>query len=108
MVTSSVTPGRALAGWMSHGPGAGRSKVIVSAPGFALASRIAWRSDPGPESAVVVTAKVVGAAPAGVATSTGSVTATTSVAMTAEIFCRMAHPDRLGGPYERAPLPGNT
>ncbi len=30
-------------------------KAIVSAPGLALASRIAWRSVPAPESAVEVT-----------------------------------------------------
>jgi hypothetical protein len=29
--------------------------AIVSAPGFAFASRIAWRSEPAPESAVLVT-----------------------------------------------------
>ena len=34
-------------------------KVIVSAPGFAFASRIAWRSDPAPESFVFVTVYVV-------------------------------------------------
>ena len=33
-------------------------KAIVSAPAFALASRIAWRSDPAPESLVLVTVKV--------------------------------------------------
>ena len=33
-------------------------KAIVSAPGLALASRIACRSDPAPESLVLVTVKV--------------------------------------------------
>src|SRR5262245_31491853 len=34
-------------------------KPIVSGPEFALASRIAWRSDPAPLSAVVVTVYVL-------------------------------------------------
>ena len=34
-------------------------KAIVSAPAAALASRIAWRSDPAPESSVFVTVYVV-------------------------------------------------
>jgi len=33
-------------------------KTMVSSPGVALASDIAWRSDPGPESPVEVTVKV--------------------------------------------------
>src|SRR4030095_12869732 len=37
------------------------SKAIVSSPGLVLASRMAWRSDPAPESLVLVTVK--GAAP---------------------------------------------
>ena len=32
--------------------------AMVSAPGFALASRMAWRSDPAPASAVDVTVNV--------------------------------------------------
>jgi hypothetical protein len=33
-------------------------KAIVSAPGVALASRIAWRREPGPASFVLVTVNV--------------------------------------------------
>src|SRR5258706_428240 len=33
-------------------------KPIESSPGRSLASRIAWRSEPGPESAVLVTSNV--------------------------------------------------
>src|SRR5438105_11161107 len=39
------------------------SNAIVSALAFALASRIAWRSDPTPLSAVLVTVKVAARAP---------------------------------------------
>jgi len=39
-------------------------KAIVSAPAAALASVIAWRSDPAPESLVLVTVKVAAEAPA--------------------------------------------
>src|SRR5262245_25731384 len=34
-------------------------KAIESSPGLAFASRIAWRSEPGPESAVVVTSTYI-------------------------------------------------
>jgi hypothetical protein len=37
-------------------------KAIVSAPGAALASRMAWRREPGPESLVFVTVKVAAGA----------------------------------------------
>ena len=42
-------------------PAPGMLKSIVSAPALALASRIAWRSEPGPESLVFVTVKVAAA-----------------------------------------------
>src|SRR5262245_59699518 len=42
-------------------PGPGMLNVIVSAPGAASASMIACRSDPAPESVVVVTMKVAAA-----------------------------------------------
>ena len=40
---------------MVCGPVPTMLKAIVSAPGLALASRIAWRRVPAPESAVEVT-----------------------------------------------------
>ena len=52
MVTGSEIVGRGVSGRIVLGPGAGMAKVIVSAPGFALASRIAWRNEPVPESLV--------------------------------------------------------
>ena len=55
IVSASVTVGRLLPSVIVPVT----AKVIVSAPGTALASRIAWRSDPGPESLVVVTLKLV-------------------------------------------------
>src|SRR6266542_1019019 len=39
-------------------PAPGVLKTIVSAPEVALASRIAWRKEPGPESFVLVTVNV--------------------------------------------------
>ena len=68
MVTRSVMVGRLVVGEMVHTPlpashpgslAAGMSKVMVSAPGAALASVIAYLSEPGPLSSVLVTVKVV-------------------------------------------------
>jgi hypothetical protein len=53
IVTDSVIAGSALSNVMV--PAAAASKVIVLAPPSALASMIACRSDPAPESAVLVT-----------------------------------------------------
>ena len=50
--------GRRLRGVMVWTPAPGMAKTIVSAPGAVSASRIAWRSDPAPESLVLVTVKV--------------------------------------------------
>ena len=56
---SSATYGRSLPSTISRssvwGPVPVTLKAMVSAPGFALASRIAWRRVPAPESAVEVT-----------------------------------------------------
>src|SRR5688500_20207382 len=64
MVTWSVTTGRFDVSAMTCGPGPGMLNVIVSRPRRALALPIAWRSEPGPLSLVVVTAN--GPAPAAV------------------------------------------
>ena len=45
-------------------PAPGMLKAIVSKPAVALASRIAWRNEPGPLSSVFVTVKVAAKAPA--------------------------------------------
>ena len=58
IVTGSVISGRAEAGEMVWTPVAGMAKTMTSAPTFALASRIAWRRDPAPLSAVLVTVRV--------------------------------------------------
>ena len=55
IVTGEVMAGSAELGVIVWTPEPVMLKLIVSAPGFALASRIAWRSEPAPESAVVVT-----------------------------------------------------
>ena len=65
IVTGSVISGRADAGEMVWTPAPGIANTMMSAPGFALASRIAWRSDPAPLSAVLVTVSVAAAAPDG-------------------------------------------
>ena len=54
-VTGPVICGSALAGEMVWTPEPTIAKPIVSAPPAALASRIAWRREPAPLSAVVVT-----------------------------------------------------
>lgn len=53
IVTGSVTDGSADVGAMVCAPPPPMLKSMTSAP--ALASRIAWRSDPAPESLVFVT-----------------------------------------------------
>src|SRR3954464_7670201 len=58
MTSGSVIVGRADVGAMVWGP-APMAKVIVSVPRWAFVSRIAWRNDPAPESAVVVTVYAV-------------------------------------------------
>jgi hypothetical protein len=40
-------------------PVPGIAKLIASGPGFELASRMAWRKDPAPESLVLVTLNVI-------------------------------------------------
>ena len=55
MVTASVIAGSGVAGTMVCTPEPMMLKAIVSAPGLASASRIAWRRVPAPVSAVEVT-----------------------------------------------------
>src|SRR4051812_42905349 len=57
MTTEFEMLGRRDSGWITCGPVPGISKLIVFAPGFELESRIACRSEPGPESSVLVTVK---------------------------------------------------
>src|SRR4051812_26609191 len=57
-VTGSVVFGSQVVSTIVWTPAPGIAKAIVSAPGVALESRIAWRRDPAPESVVVVTVKV--------------------------------------------------
>ncbi len=61
--TGPVTEGRRDSAVIVCGPAPGIAKAMMSGPPAALASRIAWRSEPGPLSAVLVTLNV--AAPAG-------------------------------------------
>src|SRR5437773_6288123 len=61
MVTGSVIVGRKNASIIVCTPAPGMLKTIVSAPGLALASRIACLSDPAPMVLVLVTVKVIGA-----------------------------------------------
>src|SRR5579883_2181793 len=56
MTTESVMVGKGERGWIVCASAPGMSKMIVSRPGWALASRIACRSDPSPPSAVLITA----------------------------------------------------
>src|SRR2546426_12810088 len=58
MVTVSLIPGSSDWGRIVCTPDPLMLNTIVSGPGLALASRIAWRNEPGPLSAVVTTAKV--------------------------------------------------
>src|SRR5262249_20436627 len=58
--------GNPACSWIVHQPPddfrlSGRAKVIESAPGVALASRMAGRSEPAPPSPVLVTVKTAGA-----------------------------------------------
>jgi hypothetical protein len=57
-VRTSVAFGSHVVKTIVWTPAPGMLKSIVSAPGFAFASRIAWRSEPAPESALVVTVNV--------------------------------------------------
>src|SRR5438445_3066736 len=57
MISASVTKGSGESGLMACAPEP-MLKAITSGPGRAFASRIAWRSEPGPLSAVLVTTKV--------------------------------------------------
>ena len=64
--TGSVIGGRMDAGTIVWTPAPGMSNAIVSSvPTDAFESRIAWRSDPAPESAVVVTVIVAARAAPG-------------------------------------------
>ena len=96
ITTASVTTGSALAGWMTSR--ARRRGVVVSAPGLLLASVIAWRSDPGPVSAVVVT--VEGGAEGGGRTSSATPTATQS----ATTLAPSSASPRLRNPVSRSRL----
>ena len=56
--TGLVIAGRGESGAIVCTPGPGMAKsIVLVAPVAALESRIAWRSEPGPLSAVVVTTK---------------------------------------------------
>src|SRR3954447_364185 len=59
MTTLVVTAGSGNCGAIVNGPSPGMSKPIVAC-GVLSASRIAWRSDPGPLSAVFVTRNETG------------------------------------------------
>jgi hypothetical protein len=60
-----VIEGRKDVGLIVFTPPPGMLKVIVSRPGLAFASVMAWRSDPGPLSLVFVTVKVAARAESG-------------------------------------------
>src|SRR3954468_7326151 len=62
IVSGAVIGGRLDASAIVFTPFPTMLNVITSAPAVALASMIAWRSDPAPVSLVVVTAKVAAAA----------------------------------------------
>src|SRR5262245_60859200 len=66
-VVGCMTVGRPDVGAIVCTPEPGMAKTMVSGPAFALASRIAWRSEPAPESFVVVTVNVAAGAPAAAA-----------------------------------------
>lgn len=55
IVTVSVIVSRSVTGAMTCGPRAPMLKTMVSGPAALFAVMIAWRSDPAPASAVVVT-----------------------------------------------------
>ena len=73
MVTGSVIAGSGVRRVMNFGPISGTLmlNVIVCTPAWAFASRIAWRSEPAPESAVVVTTVDGPSPPESVRTSAG-------------------------------------
>ncbi len=56
--TGCVISGRPEASAIVCTPEPGIAKAMSSLPGFAFAERIAWRSEPAPESLVLVTVKV--------------------------------------------------
>src|SRR3954462_14565991 len=58
MTTGSAIVGRLVEIGIVWTPAPGMSNAIVSSPKWALASVIAWWSDPAPVSAVLVTGKV--------------------------------------------------
>src|SRR5438876_296124 len=58
MVTTSVTVGSGEARLIVCTPVPGMLKLMSSTPGAAFASLIAWRREPAPASAVVVTTKL--------------------------------------------------
>src|SRR5262245_48085089 len=63
MITGSVMAGRLVAGWMIKGPASGRPfgilKIMLSPELMAvLASSMAWRNEPGPLSAMLLTVNV--------------------------------------------------
>jgi hypothetical protein len=60
IITGSVMASKAVAGCIVCGPAPGISKSIVSKPGFVFAWLIASRSEPAPESLVLVTTRVEG------------------------------------------------
>ena len=59
MITGLVMAGKSLAKVIVCTPAPGMLKLIVSVPAFPFALRIAWRSDPAPESFVFITVKVM-------------------------------------------------
>ena len=61
-VSLSVIAGNGVSGWMVWTPAPGMANAIESAPAAALASRIAWRSEPSPLSPTVVTVNRAGTA----------------------------------------------
>ena len=61
MVTAYSMGGSSDVGVIVWTPAPGMAKAIRSVSALALASRIAWRSDPAPESFVFVTVKVAAA-----------------------------------------------
>ena len=65
MVIGVAMIGSSESGVIVCTPAPGMAKAIVSGPGLALASSIAWRSEPGPVSSVFVTVKVAPETPAG-------------------------------------------
>ena len=58
ITTGSTMSGRPSKGWIRR-DGPVMLKLITSAPALAFASRIAWRSEPGPLSLTLVTRKVI-------------------------------------------------